>query len=126
MIAAARSRQRRRSETNIKDSDAVMLLSPEARRAINVRNAQHSTGPKTAAGRARASLNNLQHGMRSQTLCLPNESMEEFQALLDDWQNRFLPDSPDIQALVDRAVLATVHQRRSTRYLTATLSDQVR
>jgi len=52
---------------------------------------------KRRPGRARASLNNTRHGMRSQTLCLPHESLEEVPTLLDDFQNRYQPTSPAVR-----------------------------
>ena len=39
----------------------------------NRANAQHSTGPKTAEGKKRSSLNAIRHGLNSQAVLLPYE-----------------------------------------------------
>ena len=41
------------------------------RAAVNKANAQKSTGPRTAAGKQRSSLNALRHGLTGQTIVLP-------------------------------------------------------
>src|SRR5687768_17091307 len=43
------------------------------RLAANRRNAQRSTGPRTDAGKRRASRNALKHGLCSTSACLPGE-----------------------------------------------------
>jgi hypothetical protein len=63
--------------------------------------------------------------MRSETVVLPNESPAEFAALRDDWVGHYQPQTPGMKALVDRALMATVYQQRSTRYVTAALTQQM-
>ena len=57
-------------------------------RAANRRNAQHSTGPNTEAGKSTARLNSLHHGLAAGTHVLPFESQADYdsleQALLTD------------------------------------------
>ncbi len=43
------------------------------RATINRQNAQHSTGPRTEAGKRRSSLNALQHGLTATSAVLPSE-----------------------------------------------------
>ena len=50
-----------------------------ARAAANRLNAQKSTGPRTAAGKAKAALNALKHGLTSQSPLLPTEDPTEYQ-----------------------------------------------
>jgi hypothetical protein len=47
--------------------------------------AQHSTGPKSTAGRGAVSYNRLSHGLTSKRVILPGEDAEAFQKLLDDF-----------------------------------------
>src|SRR5579884_1925811 len=61
----------------------------EANRA----NAQHSTGPKTEAGKARSSLNRLRWGFRGQFRVLPSESQEEFELLLENLRAEHQPQT---------------------------------
>jgi hypothetical protein len=103
-----------------------MSLSAEQISEINRRNAARSTGPKTTAGKARASMNSCIHGLRSEKLTLPNEPADWVDALAGEWESYYQPQSPGRRALVDRAVLATVHHKRSRRYLTGILDTQVR
>jgi hypothetical protein len=52
--------------------------------AANKANAQKSTGPKTAEGKAASSLNRLSHGFASHATIIPGENPEEFRALVAD------------------------------------------
>jgi hypothetical protein len=51
----------------------------EANRA----NAQHSTGPKTEAGKKRSSLNAIRHGLTGQVVVLPQEDLDAFNLLTE-------------------------------------------
>jgi len=59
------------------------------RAAINKANAQHSTGPRTAAGKQRSSLNAWRHGLTGQTVVLPTEDHSAYerhsQSFLDEY-----------------------------------------
>jgi hypothetical protein len=48
------------------------------KRAANKRNAQESTGPKTARGKFFASQNAVSHGIFTRAMLLPGENKEEF------------------------------------------------
>ena len=58
--------------------------------AANQRNAQLSTGPKTAEGKAHVAFNALTWSLRAQTLILPDEDPTDYQRLWNafeaDWQ----------------------------------------
>src|SRR5947209_3258253 len=88
-----------------------MALTPEARAAINRRNSQASTGPRSEQGKSRASRNAYKHGLRAEKHALPAEDR---------------PESPGRRALLDRAVLATLQLRRNARFQAEELSHQVR
>ena len=57
---------------------------PTARTLANRANAQHSTGPTSAAGRLASSRNSLQHGLASGQVIIPGEDPSRFEALLKD------------------------------------------
>ena len=50
----------------------------------NRENSLASTGPKSLAGKRKASQNNLRHGLRSRHTVIPGESEEEFEAFQED------------------------------------------
>jgi hypothetical protein len=103
-----------------------MALSPEQISEINKRNAARSTGPKSDFGKSHSSMNACTHGLRAETLTLPGERRDWVRELTAEWDDHYQARSPGRRALVDRAVLATVHHKRSRAYLTGTLDEQVR
>jgi hypothetical protein len=72
---------------------------------INRANAQHSTGPKTEAGKQRSSLNALRHGLTSQIVVMPTEELEAYQLHLKSFAEEYDPQGPTesnlVQALAD-------------------------
>jgi hypothetical protein len=66
---------------------------------------QLSTGPKTAEGKKRSSLNALRHGLSGQIVVLPNEDMQAYlafgQRLLDDMAPKGELEKQMVQTLVD-------------------------
>ena len=47
--------------------------------AVNRANSQHSTGPRTEAGKLRSSLNAMRHGLTARTAVLPSEDPAAFE-----------------------------------------------
>src|SRR5450432_2502180 len=47
---------------------------------VNRENAQHSTGPKTVQGKARTRYNAFRHGLTGQTVVMPWEDYEAYEA----------------------------------------------
>ncbi|MBV8315700.1 MAG: hypothetical protein JOZ53_12240, partial [Planctomycetaceae bacterium] len=84
-----------------------MVLSDEQRREINQKNSQRSTGPRTAAGKARSKLNGLRHGLRAATLVLPGEDPEALQHRLDAWTDELDPRTDLERYFVRSAVEAS-------------------
>ena len=74
--------------------------------AANRRNAQKSTGPRTPEGKARASRNNLRHGLHSRELVIPcgplAESSAQFEALRAAFHADLQPTTAYEAELVDR------------------------
>jgi hypothetical protein len=60
----------------------------------NRRNAEKSTGPKTAAGKSKASRNNLRHGLTGHISLLPTEDREAHDAFCNELIDSFTPDTP--------------------------------
>src|SRR5260370_13687665 len=66
----------------------------------NRANAQHSTGPKTEAGKQRSSWNALRHGLTGHTIVLPTEDMAAYQR----FTKRFSDDLKPIGILEEQLV----------------------
>ncbi len=75
--------------------------------AINKANAQHSTGPKTEAGKQRSSLNALRHGLTGQTIVLPSDDLESYQQHIQRFVTEYHPkgatEAQLVQSLADTA-----------------------
>ena len=86
------------------------------RREINRRNAQHSTGPRTAAGKSRSRRNALKHGILSSVLLIRNgyspEDGEAFEALLNDLVSDLAPVGTLEEMLVEKIAVCMWRERR--------------
>ncbi|MGA3189812.1 MAG: hypothetical protein ABSF22_22120, partial [Bryobacteraceae bacterium] len=75
------------------------------RTEINRANAQHSTGPKTEAGKKHSSLNALRHGLTGQVVVMPAEDLQAYQLHLKSFADEYHPqgatESHLVQALAD-------------------------
>src|SRR6267378_324030 len=71
----------------------------------NRANAQHSTGPKTEAGKQRSSLNALRHGLTGHTIVLPTQDLAAYQAFtkrfFDDLKPKGILEEQLVQLLAD-------------------------
>ncbi len=74
------------------------------RAAVNRSNAQHSTGPRTAAGIQRSSLNALRHGLTAQTVVLPSEDLAAYETHRRQFFDEFQPATPTETQLVQELV----------------------
>ena len=90
--------------------------------ASNRSNAQKSTGPKSAAGKAIVAQNARTHGLLSRSLIIEGESQEEFSELLRLLSDEFQPVGLVEQALVERVGIALWRQRRLVRAESAEVS----
>jgi hypothetical protein len=72
---------------------------------INKANAQHSTGPKTEAGKQRSSLNALRHGLTGQIIVLPSDDLEAYQQHVQRFVTEYHPkgatEAQSVQSLAD-------------------------
>jgi hypothetical protein len=81
------------------------MASP-AQIAANRANAQKSTGPRTLAGKQRASLSALKHGLTAQTLVLPHEEPFAFGEIREQLYEQYQPATPQESMLVDQLTAA--------------------
>ena len=97
-----------------------------ARIAANRRNAQLSTGPKTAEGKAKARANAVKHGLTGAGVALPTEDQEAIQTLFRAMQEEFAPQTVAGAELVEQMAMLTVRRHRAERAEAAHLSGRVR
>jgi hypothetical protein len=90
----------------------------------NRRNAQKSTGPKSAEGKARSRRNGLRHGLAAEVL-IPDEDRLAYEAALARWAREAGPDNVVEHHLIRRAAADSValdrieRARQDTRQETA-------
>ena len=68
----------------------------------NRRNSQRSTGPRTAVGKRRSSMNALKHGLSSQEIVIFDEDPLEFEGLRAALEEAFQPVDAFERELVDQ------------------------
>src|SRR4051794_33620317 len=101
-------------------------MTSDARIAANRRNAQHSTGPRTAAGKARSSQNPTKHGLTSARICLPGEDTQAYDRQLAEWFRYYDARDPGRGLLVEQAVHASWRLDRCACVEAAALAERVR
>jgi hypothetical protein len=86
-------------------TDPVPGATPTNRAAINRANSQHSTGPRTAAGKQRSSLNAIRHGLTARTAVLASEDLAAYQRhcrqFIDEYQPANATETQLVQDLAD-------------------------
>ena len=100
-------------------------MASEKKIEANRRNAQKSTGPKSAEGKSQSRFNALKHGMRANLLVLPGEDGEEFQARVDGWTDDLKPRNQREQYLIERAARVSWQLDRIERAYVARLSANI-
>lgn len=93
-----------------------MALISEAKRQANRRNAQRSTGPRTAEGKQAVRFNAVKHGLTALTSVLPQEDGEEFAALVANLEARFAPQDEAERDVVRDLADAIWRKRRGGRF----------
>jgi len=94
----------------------------------NRRNAEKSTGPRTPEGKAAASMNALQHGLRARRTVLPDENEEHFNQLCEDLEAEWQPRTPTERMLVeqmatDQWILARLARRERQAFASFLAAD---
>ena len=98
---------------------------PIDRAAINRRNAQKSTGPRTPEGKSRSRFNAVKHGMTAKTLVLPGEDADVLQQRIEAWTTDLQPQNEVEQFLVERSVQFSWQLERADRAELARLSSLI-
>src|SRR5262245_44302329 len=102
-----------------------MVLTSSQRAAVNRKNAQKSTGPRTPEGKAKSSRNALRHGLCAKTISLPNEDPRTAEERLRAWFDWYEPRSPAAVHLVTECARATLQADRLHRCACAHAADQI-
>jgi hypothetical protein len=79
-------------------------MATKKQKEANRRNAAKSTGPRTAAGKARASKNAVKHGLLSQCPVLSDEDAGAYEELRMNLHGELEPETPFEMLLVNRLV----------------------
>src|SRR5712692_6901613 len=87
-------------------------MATQAQINANRINAQKSTGPKTPEGREAVRLNGLKHGLASDILVLPGESISDFENLLDSLEAEHQPATPTEVILVRQMAMSSWRLQR--------------
>jgi hypothetical protein len=95
--------ERRAAEREILKAARRAAVS-DAQLAANRENAQKSTGPKTAEGKAHVHLNALKTGLTGRTVCLPSDDATLYQDLMSKYSRLYQPVGPEEEALVQSVV----------------------
>jgi hypothetical protein len=101
-------------------------MSSDRKIAANRANAAKSTGPKTPAGKAASSRNNLRHGLAAATVVLNGESVAHFNSLLATLQDELQPETGVESALIESLAIARWRQMRLWAFEKAVLTNQMR
>src|SRR3954468_23714960 len=80
----------------------------------NRRNAQKSTGPRTAEGKNRSARNALKTGIHAEILVIYDEKAEDLQALVDEYYAECAPVTPQERFQIDTMIQCEWFCRRFT------------
>ena len=63
-------------------------------REANRANSKKSTGPKTAEGKTKSSLNGMRHCLTGQIVCMPEDDMEQYKEFTLKLRAHYQPEGP--------------------------------
>ena len=90
-----------------------MKFVTEAQLNANLLNAQHSSGPKTQAGKAISAVNNFRHGLTGEFAVLPWEQQDEFNQLLTGLRDEHKPSTLTENMLIGKMAQAAWLSKRA-------------
>ncbi len=102
--AASPRRHQRQEPTTGRSGSRSVLRDSFERSAINRANSQHSTGPRTEAGKQRSALNALRHGLTAASPVLPSEDPAAYQEHRSRFFIEYQPATPTESQLVQELV----------------------
>jgi hypothetical protein len=91
----------------------------------NQSNAQHSTGPKTALGKAMSARNNFRHGFTGEFTVLPWEDQAEYDLLMNALRDEHEPSGLTERILVDKMAQALWLTKRALMLQHVTFNHEV-
>ncbi len=92
--------------------------------SANRRSARRSTGPRTSAGKSRASKNAIKHGLTAEQVVLPWESAAELEALLEELGEDYSPVGVMERHLVQEIAMSMWQLARLHRIEAAVIEQQ--
>ena len=98
-------------------------MATEAQIEANRANAQKSTGPRTPAGKEKASQNALKHGLLARQVVVPGEDLEEFELHRAEMLEELAPAGPLESLLAERIVGLSWRLLRAERLQTAAVGS---
>ena len=106
--------------------DITAPPAPSPRALVARQNAQKSTGPRTLAGKARASMNATRHGLTARAVVLPDlEDAADWDTHRDDIVAALVPIGALERELAERVAVLTWRLRRAVRAETSTVVGQL-
>src|SRR5438552_11030005 len=103
-------------------SETANGASSNNRAETNRENAQNSTGPRTAAGKQRSSLNALRHGLTGQTVVLPSDDLAAYQRHCKGFHDQYQPKNPTEVQLSQTVAELSWRLNRATAFETNMLA----
>jgi len=97
-------------------------MATPAQITANRLNAQKSTGPSSAEGKAATRFNALKHAASAQSLVIPGEDEAALAELTHAYHEQFQPAGPEEEILVEKIIAADWTQRRMHRLETQVLN----
>ena len=102
------------------------MTTSAARVTANQQNAQRSTGPRTAEGKARSRANAVKHGLAGVGIAVPTEDASAVEERFLELQVELAPASLEASLLIRQVALNSVRLDRAALHESATISLAVR
>jgi hypothetical protein len=109
------------------ETDPIKPPISDAKRLANIRNAQMSTGPRTAEGKAASRCNAVKHGLCAEVVAIPGENGQLFDTRFGDWSSELNPLSlKSVDYIVAQLVRKSIRLDRCHLVYDATVANLAR